>query len=65
MLTYIACLCPNLVSVHFYAIPILHFKFHLLVHFGSHVTTCTLYHIGAGDYEQTFIQLVVRVFLGL
>ena len=23
----IACLCPNLVSVHFYAIPILHFKF--------------------------------------
>ena len=26
-LTYIACLCPNLVSVHFYAIPILHFKF--------------------------------------
>ena len=24
---YIACLCPNLVSVHFYAIPILHFKF--------------------------------------
>ena len=28
MLMYIACLCPNLVSVHFYAIPILHFKFH-------------------------------------
>ena len=27
MLMYIACLCPNLVSVHFYAIPILHFKF--------------------------------------
>ena len=27
-LMYIACLCPNLVSVHFYAIPILHFKFH-------------------------------------
>ena len=26
-LMYIACLCPNLVSVHFYAIPILHFKF--------------------------------------
>ena len=25
---YIACLCPNLVSVHFYAIPILHFKFY-------------------------------------
>ena len=24
---YIACLCPNLVSVHFYPIPILHFKF--------------------------------------
>ena len=24
---YIACLCPSLVSVHFYAIPILHFKF--------------------------------------
>ena len=24
---YIACLCPNLVSVHFYAIRILHFKF--------------------------------------
>ena len=24
---YIACLCPNLVSVHFYAISILHFKF--------------------------------------
>ena len=24
---YIACLCPNLVSVHFYAIPIFHFKF--------------------------------------
>ena len=28
MLMYIACLCPNLVSVYFYAIPILHFKFH-------------------------------------
>ena len=28
MLMYIACLCPNL---HFYAILILHFKFHLLV----------------------------------
>ena len=27
MLMYIACLCPNLVSVHFYAIPILHSKF--------------------------------------
>ena len=27
MLMYIACLCPNLISVHFYAIPILHFKF--------------------------------------
>ena len=27
MLMYIACLCPNLVSVHVYAIPILHFKF--------------------------------------
>ena len=27
MLMYIACLCPNFVSVHFYAIPILHFKF--------------------------------------
>ena len=27
MLMYIACLCPNLVSVHFYVIPILHFKF--------------------------------------
>ena len=27
MLMYIACLCPNLVSVHFYAIPILHFIF--------------------------------------
>ena len=27
MLMYIACQCPNLVSVHFYAIPILHFKF--------------------------------------
>ena len=27
MLMYIACLCPNLVSVHFYAIPILHFRF--------------------------------------
>ena len=27
VLMYIACLCPNLVSVHFYAIPILHFKF--------------------------------------
>ena len=26
-LMYIACLCPNLVSVHFYGIPILHFKF--------------------------------------
>ena len=26
-LMYIVCLCPNLVSVHFYAIPILHFKF--------------------------------------
>ena len=26
-LMYIACLCPNLVSVPFYAIPILHFKF--------------------------------------
>ena len=26
-LMYIACLCPNLVSVYFYAIPILHFKF--------------------------------------
>ena len=26
MLMYIACLCPNLVSVHFYAIPTLHFK---------------------------------------
>ena len=26
-LMYIACLRPNLVSVHFYAIPILHFKF--------------------------------------
>ena len=26
-LTYIACLCPNLVSVRFYAIPILYFKF--------------------------------------
>ena len=26
-LMYIACLCPNLVSVHFYAIPMLHFKF--------------------------------------
>ena len=24
---YIACLCSNLVSVYFYAIPILHFKF--------------------------------------
>ena len=24
---YHTCLCPNLVSVHFYAIPILHFKF--------------------------------------
>ena len=33
MLMYIACLCPNLVSVHFYTIPILHFKFfYLLVH---------------------------------
>ena len=28
MLMYIACLCPNLVSVHFNAVPILHFKFH-------------------------------------
>ena len=27
MLMCIACLCPNLVSVHFYALPILHFKF--------------------------------------
>ena len=27
MLMYIACLCPNLFSVDFYAIPILHFKF--------------------------------------
>ena len=26
-LMYITCLCPSLVSVHFYAIPILHFKF--------------------------------------
>ena len=26
-LMYIACLCPNLVSVHSYAIPILHFQF--------------------------------------
>ena len=26
-LMYIACLCPNLVSVHFYVIPILHFNF--------------------------------------
>ena len=33
MLMYIACLCPNLVSVHFCAIPILHFKF-----------TCTQYY---------------------
>ena len=36
MLMYIACLCPNLVSVYFYAIPTLHFKFykffiHLLI----------------------------------
>ena len=31
-LMYIACLCPNLVSVHLYAIPILHFKFYLLVY---------------------------------
>ena len=30
MLMYIAYLCPNLVSVHLYAIPVLHFKFHLL-----------------------------------
>ena len=29
MLMYIACLCPNL--VHFYAIPILHFKFYSLI----------------------------------
>ena len=30
MLMFIACLCPNLVFVHYYAIPILatHFKFH-------------------------------------
>ena len=27
----IACLCPNLVSGHFYAIPILHSNFYLLV----------------------------------
>ena len=27
MLMYIACLCPNLVSVHFYAIPIYTSKF--------------------------------------
>ena len=26
MYMYIACLCPNLVSVHFYAIPISHIK---------------------------------------
>ena len=26
-LMYIACLCPNLVSVNFYAIPILHSNF--------------------------------------
>ena len=31
-LMYIACLCPNLVSVHFYAITILHFNFLLGVH---------------------------------
>ena len=29
---YIACLCPNLVSVQFYAIPILHFKFHKYIY---------------------------------
>ena len=32
MLIYIACLCPNLVSVHFYAITILHSQFLFTCH---------------------------------
>ena len=38
-LMYIACLCPNPVSVHFYAIPILHFKF------PNFLFTCILNHV--------------------
>ena len=38
---YIACLCPNLVSVHFYAIPILHFKFpKFFIYLYIYVYTC-------------------------
>ena len=39
MLMYIACLCPNLVSVHFYAIPIFHFKFYT----SNFLFTCCVY----------------------
>ena len=42
MLTYIACLCPNLVSVHFYAIPTLHLNF-LFVKSGGQVRYTNMY----------------------
>ena len=35
-LMYVACLCPYLVSVRFYAIPILYFKLH-----ANKLTACT------------------------
>ena len=35
VLMYIACLCLNLVSVHFYAIPITLINFYLLYNFSS------------------------------
>ena len=55
MLMYIACLCSNLVSVHFYAIPILHFKLPyllVLLTLGAHAQRGLRYIVGS---ERLFV----------
>ena len=65
MLMCIACLCPNLVSVHFYAIPILHSNFLNLYQMWNACTqiengfqqirkfySCTLSYVGQGSRMQ-------------
>ena len=56
MLMYIACLCPNLVSVHFYAIPILHFKFPKFFIYLSNMTQ--------GNVRSNYIIITQPVYYG-
>ena len=54
-LMYIACLCPNLVSVHFYAIAILHFKFPI---FFIYLLNSTVYVYGLSPLKTIYKDFV-------